>query len=200
LSDEFKNQMCILRDMARKKIIPVHVVTRNLKSELIPKEKDPREFMGDEPSYVAWTKAVLGDYISHVKAHSLVSACKIGINPHGAHWHLLHEFIFRKGEKVNFFGGDISGCDVSVPPWVGYAMAIHINQWYGYVEDSEDYNELLCCCMSIFQNFRIKGSGVYYVGRGHPSGHWLTGYVNSFLMYIVHKLAFFYCLPYSNLR
>lgn len=193
IDDKFKKRVEILSQIARSGDVPVIDCLENLKVELRTIGKYPRMFSAVGVEHVTWTKMVLGDLNSHLKKHHLSCASAIGVNPHNPEWDVLGRRVLQQGfERI---GGDFSGCDVTVPHYVWYAMFKFANSYYCYPKGSDDYKELKACCRSVSCMYRIRGNEAFLLQRGHPSGHYMTSVWNSLWGFIMYRYIFIELYP-----
>jgi len=105
-----------------------------------------------------------------------------GINPY-ADWEWLHNFILRPGNKV--WDGDFKGFDSSEQPQMLWACLQFINSWYHYRgATDEDCKIRTILFLDLVKSRHVVGEGamsthVIEWQKSLPSGHFLTGFINS---------------------
>lgn len=137
-------------------------------------------------------KMLLGDYMGN---HSAIdSNCvKIGINAYSRDWEILYQDLVR---FVNLIGGDFSGWDYSILclfqdtfgrwmyslPWDDSSKR-RARKWIYALSDS------------VVGFYMIVGAYIVRRFQGVSSGHYWTSLFNSFVNFVIFRLAFYSLVP-----
>ena len=81
----------------------------------------------------------------------------------------------------------MSNMDLSCHPVMLSAFFEYINSFYRHRKGSREYTELYAVVKSMGVQLRFRKRRMFWVDRGHSSGHFLTTLYNSFVMYVTHK-------------
>ncbi len=131
------------------------------------------------------TKMYLGAYLGPMKKHLYYSSACIGTNPHDMSWAMLFNRIDKwpEDKRTRWFGGDAGGYDYSIERWE-IAMA------YYYLRNTlpvphinvKFWNVIKGLLYRIATTIHVSRDQSYICERRNSSGHWLTAWLNSFIM------------------
>jgi hypothetical protein len=181
---KFESEVRGLEALLKQGKRPFFVARGFLKDETRKEGKNARYIAGTSIHYYVLCRMYFGEIVAQcmdtLRQHGMVC----GINPY-QDWEWLHNWVTAKGDKV--WDGDFAGFDSSQQPQMLWALLDYINDWYRNRGASEED----CRVRSILFLDLVKSR--HAVGQSNvsdtvvqwqkslPSGHFLTGFVNSML-------------------
>jgi hypothetical protein len=191
---------------------PEVVWTDTLKDQKIPVAKanagKTRLFSAAPMHYAIALRKVCAPFVAHLSRMRIRNTICVGVNPFSCEWSAIAQKLSSKGQHV--IAGDYSNFDGSLPAQLVYAATEIMADWYDihweYVEAHKrnivgdnilGKSEFLMYLRRLYyecvhhlhiMNFE-RGSLMYYVRNGIPSGCPVTAPLNS----IVNLMALIYC-------
>jgi len=178
------------------KVTDVPYFKETLKDERVAKHKadysdlssaKTRLFSASPLVFLTALRMYYGSFMGHATTNPIRNSCTTGINPYGADWQLIADYLQEVSPHVD--DGDYSGFDTSQPS--GFLIATYnaIRNWYnlngGTVEDDIIRERLAEFC---YHPIRVARGTVYRTNGSLPSGMFGTTVVNSG----VNMVAFFF--------
>jgi len=182
--------------LARSGVVPLFIVFRALKDELLAWEKVKaykcRAFSACDVVQNIVLAMVYG-MPSYYFKRSMDSPASGKFNPHSCDAELFaRKFPGGRGKM----GLDGSFWDGSVNPGWAFIMANSYNEkFYGFRKDSSDYNLLCCITKSVCDSLFVRGNKLYSPTSGHISGSQITTDINNFINYCQYQMIWRYLYP-----
>jgi len=179
---KFKQEIVNLQSLLKEGKRPWFVVRGFLKDEVRAPGKAARYISGTAIHYYVLCRMYFGEIVASALSKYREHGMCTGINPY-ADWEWLHNFILRPGNKV--WDGDFKGFDSSEQPQMLWACLQFINSWYHYRGASEEDNKVRTILfLDLVKSRHVVGEGalsthVVEWQKSLPSGHFLTGFINS---------------------
>ncbi len=191
ISQDIRQQVDYIATRAsRGKVVPmVNKVAR--KEECREKSKvdqgKTRWFYVGSLAHNIFIKQELGMLYAMIKDKWPLSSAAIGVNPHSHGWKRIYEVI---SGFPNVVAGDINGNDLSIPAWAWIPFFLWANKFYKYQKGSDSYLRLACACFMITSCYALLGTLIWMFVSGHPSGHIMTTFFNSWFAFFALALIF----------
>jgi hypothetical protein len=179
---KFRTEIINLQGLLQAGKRPWFVVRGFLKDEVRAPGKAARYISGTSIHYYVLCRMYFGEIVAAALSKFREHGMCTGINPY-ADWEWLHNFILRPGNKV--WDGDFKGFDSSEQPQMLWSCLQFINSWYHYRGASdEDCNIRTILFLDLVKSRHVVGEGamsthVIEWQKSLPSGHFLTGFINS---------------------
>jgi hypothetical protein len=135
------------------------------------------------------TKMYLGPIMSKMKRHLVGQACSVGINPLGAQWGHLFNYV-NQIEGANYMAADCKGWDRSVLYFWTHLFHLWLCECYSVLPTSRLGTILRNIAASIVGVSFVYMNGIYVINRGVSSGHYATSLFNTFVNYCIHRGLF----------
>lgn len=196
IADHFTKRLDWLQTQGRKGKVPVQITCACKKDELRDLQRvrdfNTRIFYVTSVDHCTWLKQVYGHMATVLKQHWSDGASTVGCNPHSNDWKRILELVSK---FPNFLGGDCSCYDTSERNIFLSLFIEFSNQFYNYKKGSPEYLELCCAAQSMFGVFILWMNGVYLADYSNASGQWLTSLINSFVIFVSHRILFYELMP-----
>lgn len=157
-----------------------------LKDEVLPTKKvqedgKVRLFSNNDMLQLFADKKYFGWCMGFAHNHLLETHQTVGINP--AHsFHEMYEILARKG---NFFTGDYSAWDKTLPLDVMEAACDVLRNVVAAHYESNDYRVADALLQNMCERFEVLEGSLFYIKGSMSSGIWLTNFLNSLCNIIV---------------
>lgn len=179
-----KSEVLALEKLVLEGKRPFFICRGFLKDETRKRGKKARYIAGTAIHYYILCRMYFGSIVCAQMNNFTSSGMCPGINPFGD-WDWLHEHIQRNGPKV--WDGDFTGFDTSQQPSMLFELLHYINEWYdvrgGTAADSAA-RHILFLDLAFSKHIVGRGNKATHIvqwQKSLPSGHFLTGFINSML-------------------
>jgi hypothetical protein len=181
---QFEKEIRALEKLIRQGKRPWFAARGFLKDETRKLGKDARYIAGTSLHYYVLCRMYFGEIVADTMSTMHDHGMVCGINPY-QDWEWLYNWIQSKGKKV--WDGDFAGFDSSQQPQMLWVILEYINDWYSKRKGtSEDNDVRKILFLDLVKSKHVIGKGnqsdfVVQWQKSLPSGHFLTGFVNSIL-------------------
>lgn len=154
-------------------------------------EPQCRIINGHDLAYNIVLRKYFGKTLSQIARQWHKGSIALGLNPHSIDWQFVSSKVFQ---HRNIIGGDIKKEEATTTSFFSKLFADFIISRGDYTDVEANVVRNLAAGLDSYY-LHTKNGGVYKTTRGHSSGHLLTFFYNSFVVWTALKILFLQLYP-----